>query len=181
MAYGRQAGEKALARSAPREAMRSFEQALSALPHLPKRRDTLEQAVERTRVLEVLVMEARCQLALGEAQLRAGCPQEAHALAQRALTLARAHQEQGHQAYALCLLGDIEALCEPLEGAPAEDHYRQALALAHGHGYVRLREDGPNFRTRLWPAGWLDDRAPARPRSTRPPPPLTGRQIWWED
>jgi tetratricopeptide (TPR) repeat protein len=46
LAYGRQAGEKALARSAPREAARSFEQALSALAHLPERRDTREQAVD---------------------------------------------------------------------------------------------------------------------------------------
>ena len=36
LAYCRQAGEKALARSAYREAVGSFEQALSALPHLPE-------------------------------------------------------------------------------------------------------------------------------------------------
>jgi class 3 adenylate cyclase/tetratricopeptide (TPR) repeat protein len=44
VAYCRQAGEKALARSAYREAVGSFEQALSALPHLPETRDTREQA-----------------------------------------------------------------------------------------------------------------------------------------
>ena len=36
LAYCRQAGEKAMARSAHREAVGSFEQALSALPHLPE-------------------------------------------------------------------------------------------------------------------------------------------------
>src|SRR6266545_3900103 len=44
--YCRQAGEKALERSAYREAVRSFEQALSALQHLPETRDTREQAID---------------------------------------------------------------------------------------------------------------------------------------
>ena len=46
LAYCRQAGEKALARSAYREAVGYFEQALSALPHLPEQRDTREQAID---------------------------------------------------------------------------------------------------------------------------------------
>ena len=46
MAYCRQAGEKAMARSAHREARGYFEQALSALPHLPETRDMREQAVD---------------------------------------------------------------------------------------------------------------------------------------
>ena len=46
LAYCRQAGEKAMARSAYREAVGYFEQALSALPHLPEQRDTLEQAID---------------------------------------------------------------------------------------------------------------------------------------
>ena len=46
LAYCRQAGEKALARSAYREAVGSFEQALSALAHLPETRDTREQAID---------------------------------------------------------------------------------------------------------------------------------------
>jgi tetratricopeptide (TPR) repeat protein len=44
--YCRQAGEKAMARSAYREAVGSFEQALSALSHLPEQRDTIEQAID---------------------------------------------------------------------------------------------------------------------------------------
>ena len=44
--YGRQAGEKAMARSAYREAVGYFEQALSALRHLPEERDTREQAID---------------------------------------------------------------------------------------------------------------------------------------
>jgi class 3 adenylate cyclase/tetratricopeptide (TPR) repeat protein len=46
LVYCRQAGERAMARSAHREAVGSFEQALSALPHLPETRDTCEQAID---------------------------------------------------------------------------------------------------------------------------------------
>jgi predicted ATPase len=46
LAYFRQAGDKALARSAHREAMGYFEQALGALRHLPEQRDIREQAVD---------------------------------------------------------------------------------------------------------------------------------------
>jgi predicted ATPase len=44
--YSRQAGEKAMTQSAYREAVGYFEQALSALPHLPEQRDTHEQAID---------------------------------------------------------------------------------------------------------------------------------------
>jgi class 3 adenylate cyclase len=46
LAYCRQAGEKALARSASREAVGAFEWALRALPHLPETRATREQAID---------------------------------------------------------------------------------------------------------------------------------------
>ena len=46
LAYSRQAGEQALAQSAHREAVGSFEQALSALPHLPEQHDTHEQGID---------------------------------------------------------------------------------------------------------------------------------------
>ena len=46
LAYFRQAGEKAMVRSAYREAAGYFEQALGALAHLPQERDTREQAVD---------------------------------------------------------------------------------------------------------------------------------------
>jgi predicted ATPase len=46
LAYCRQAGEKALARSAHREAVGYLEQALSALPHLLEQHDTREQAID---------------------------------------------------------------------------------------------------------------------------------------
>jgi class 3 adenylate cyclase/tetratricopeptide (TPR) repeat protein len=46
LAYGRQAGAKAMARLAYREAVACFEQALGALRHLPEDRDQLEQAID---------------------------------------------------------------------------------------------------------------------------------------
>jgi tetratricopeptide (TPR) repeat protein len=46
LAYGRQAGEKAMARSAYREAVGYVEQALGALSHLPESHDTREQAID---------------------------------------------------------------------------------------------------------------------------------------
>jgi tetratricopeptide (TPR) repeat protein len=46
LGYCRRAGEKALVRSAHREAVEYFEQALGALPHLPEQRDTREQAID---------------------------------------------------------------------------------------------------------------------------------------
>src|SRR5262249_39558954 len=45
VSYCRQAGAKAMARSAHREATAYLEQALSALEHLPEDRDTLAQAI----------------------------------------------------------------------------------------------------------------------------------------
>ena len=46
LAYGRQAGDKAQARSAYREAVVGFEQALAALEHLPDSRAVTEQAID---------------------------------------------------------------------------------------------------------------------------------------
>jgi tetratricopeptide (TPR) repeat protein len=78
--------------------------------------------------------QALCSLSLGEAQMLAGCLEEVHALAERALALARGHQERGHEAYALRLLGDLAARREPSEHERAEAYYRQALALAEALG-----------------------------------------------
>ena len=69
----------------------------------------------------------------------AGRLEEAHALAEHTLALAHAHQERGHQAYALRLLGDIAAQREPPENEQAEAHYRQALTLAEALGMRPLQ------------------------------------------
>ncbi len=61
--YFRQAGTRAVARSANQEAVMCFEQALAALEHLPESRDTIEQAIDLRldlgRVLAVLTSGSR--------------------------------------------------------------------------------------------------------------------------
>ena len=89
--------------------------------------------------MERVDYQAFCSLSLGEAQLLAGRLEEAQALAERTLALAREHQERGNQAYALRLLGDIAARREPPEGEPAVAHYQQALALADELGMRPLQ------------------------------------------
>jgi class 3 adenylate cyclase/tetratricopeptide (TPR) repeat protein len=71
---------------------------------------------------------------VSEAYLLASRMQEATQLAERALDLARAYKERGHEAWALRLLGEIGAHQAPPEVEPAENHYRQALALAEDLG-----------------------------------------------
>jgi tetratricopeptide (TPR) repeat protein len=120
LTYCRQAGERAMARSAYREAVGYFEQALSALPHVPEQRDTLEQAIDlrlalrsalqpsgdSTRMLEALheadalaeALDDLRRLALVSGFLsfdycRRGLYDQAIAAAQRALVLATASEE----------------------------------------------------------------------------------------
>ena len=83
--------------------------------------------------------QVQCHLALGGGAAAAGRLEEAHALTERALALAREHQERGRQAYALRLLGEIAAQRDPPEAEPAEAHYRQALALAEELGMRPLQ------------------------------------------
>jgi class 3 adenylate cyclase/tetratricopeptide (TPR) repeat protein len=85
------------------------------------------------------VFQALCCLSLGEAQMLAGRLEEARALTERTLALARERQERGHQAYALRLLGDIAARRDPPEAAPAEVSYRQGLSFAEDLGMRPLQ------------------------------------------
>ena len=73
--YCRQAGEKAMAQSAYREAVGSFEQALSALPHLPEQRDTREQAIDLRLALRTALRPS------GDFGRILACLREAEALA----------------------------------------------------------------------------------------------------
>jgi tetratricopeptide (TPR) repeat protein len=95
----------------------------------------MEQAI----ATEMIYAQAFCSLSLGEAQMLAGRLEEAYALAERALALAREHQERGHQAYALRLLGDIAARREPPESDQSGKYYRQALTLAEELGMRPLQ------------------------------------------
>ena len=76
---------------------------------------------------------------LGEGYVLAGRLEEAMQLGQQALEVTRAQKQQGYQAYALRLLGDIAAHRTPPEVEEAERHYRQALALAEALGMRPLQ------------------------------------------
>ena len=102
---------------------------------VPLLTQTMEQSVATGRVL----FETLCRLSLGETHLIAGHLEEAHALAERALALARARQERGHEAYALRLLGEIAAHRPRPDVDQAAAHYRQALALAEALGMRPLQ------------------------------------------
>jgi class 3 adenylate cyclase/tetratricopeptide (TPR) repeat protein len=75
LTYFRQAGGKALARSAHREAVESFEQALSALRHLPETRDAREQAIDLRLALRTALFP------LGDFERSLATLREAEALA----------------------------------------------------------------------------------------------------
>jgi class 3 adenylate cyclase/tetratricopeptide (TPR) repeat protein len=75
LAYSWQAGEKAIAQSAYREAAGYFEQALSALPYLPETRDQREQAVDLRLVLHNALLPS------GDSGRILACLREAEAFA----------------------------------------------------------------------------------------------------
>jgi len=91
--YCRQAGEKAMARSAYREAVGCFEQALSALPHLPESRATHEQAIDLRLALRHALMPSgdlgRILAYVYEAESLAEALDDARRLGQVSLFLSR--------------------------------------------------------------------------------------------
>jgi tetratricopeptide (TPR) repeat protein len=91
----------------------------------------LQAAIEFTGSRKLLLYQAARTVALGEAYLDGGRVTEALDCCQRALDLARRHQEQGHEAYALRLRAEIAAAHpEPAEVESAETYYRQTLVVA---------------------------------------------------
>jgi predicted ATPase len=132
LVYCRQAGEKAMTRSAYREAVGYYEQALSVLPHLPEQRHTHEQAIDLRLALRTALLPSgdwdRSLAALREAESLAtaladsrrlgqvsrllaihfwfrGAYNQALAAAQRVLALARASGEVVLQALTNQTLG----------------------------------------------------------------------------
>jgi predicted ATPase len=157
LSYCRQAGEKAMARSAHREAVGYFEQALGALPHLPETRATREQAIDLRIALRAalypsgdfgrLLAYLREAASLAEAlddPRRLGqvsvflshfsrlmrAHDQAIAAGQRALALASASGDVVLQALAHYYLGT--AYYERGDYRRASDCLRQAVASLHG-------------------------------------------------
>jgi len=90
----------------------------------------LEQAVEQSAMMQQVAHYPLWMAHLSEAYLLSGRLEDAHQRAGQALALSRDYKQRGHEAYALRLLGEVAAHSTPLEIAPAESFYRQALALA---------------------------------------------------
>ncbi len=90
----------------------------------------LQQAVEQTAAMRLMGCHSLRVACLGEAYLLAGRLEEAGQLAEHALELSRKYKEQGHQAWALRLLGELASRRDPPAIQNAETFYRQAMALA---------------------------------------------------
>jgi len=122
--YLRQAGAKALARSANREALTCFEQALTALQRLPETRETLEQAID-------LRFDLRTSLhPLGEFERSLGYLREAEGLArtlddqrrlgQLSVYMCHNLRETGHPTEALAFGQNAQAIAESLRDVPLQ-------------------------------------------------------------
>ena len=98
--------------------------------HVDSALPLLEDGVHLSEVLGINAYLSLWTLHKGEGLLAAGEPARAGEAARHALDLAVAHKERGHQAWAWRLLGEVASR----EGGPglaqAEEHYRQALAIA---------------------------------------------------
>jgi len=136
LTYLRQAGAKAVARSAYREAVACFEQALVALKHLPEQRDTLEQAID-------LRLDLRHALfPLGEFGSMLVHLRDAETLAkalddQRRLGRVTSYMTQNFRAWGIanlqCLMGDHERAVTSgqrtlVMATATEDFARQVMA-----------------------------------------------------
>ena len=96
----------------------------------------LEQGVA-TEAMEN--MRGRAHVWLSEAYLRLGRLDEALAVAERGLEVCRTHAQQGEQAWAWRLLGEIAAHRASPDIVEAAAHYRQARALAEELGMRPLQ------------------------------------------
>jgi class 3 adenylate cyclase/tetratricopeptide (TPR) repeat protein len=90
----------------------------------------LEKAVEQISSIPGRVFDASPLIHQGEAYLVAGRSEDAARSARRALDHALTRGERSNQAYALRLLGGIAAGPSAPAKELAEEHYREALALA---------------------------------------------------
>jgi tetratricopeptide (TPR) repeat protein len=96
----------------------------------------LEQGVS-TEAIEI--MRGPVYVWLSEAYLRLGRLDEALAVAVHGLEVCRTHAQQGEQAWALRLLGELYAHRQPPEAELAKAAYREAQALAEALGMRPLQ------------------------------------------
>ena len=91
----------------------------------------LERVVKQTDAMGVVSDHVLGVIPLGEGYLRAGRIDDALRLARHAAEVCHQHQERGHEAWALRLLGEIHAHLDPPAVELAEEYYRRALSLAN--------------------------------------------------
>jgi class 3 adenylate cyclase/tetratricopeptide (TPR) repeat protein len=91
----------------------------------------LEQVVKQTDAMGIIFDHVLGVIPLGEGYLRAGRIDDALHQARHAIEVCRQHQERGHEAWALRLLGEIHAQLDPPEVELAEAYYHDALGLAN--------------------------------------------------
>src|SRR5262249_54444260 len=115
VAYSQQAGARAMVRSAYREAVTAFEQALQALAHVPEPSDTRGLAIE-------------LRLALGRSLANLGEYGRWRALLGEAEVLARTLNDRVRLGQVLAQMGRLRRITGDYDGAIAAG--RQALALA---------------------------------------------------
>jgi class 3 adenylate cyclase/tetratricopeptide (TPR) repeat protein len=90
----------------------------------------LREAIRRAEALGVMAYLARWMVLLGEGLLARGDASAARAAADRAIELALAHGERGHEAMAWRLIGDIAARGPVEDFGSAREAYEQALSIA---------------------------------------------------
>jgi class 3 adenylate cyclase/tetratricopeptide (TPR) repeat protein len=167
--YLRQAGAKAFARSANREAVASFEQALAALRHLPATRETLEQGVDvRLALRNSLWPLGRFETGFGhlrDAERQAQELGDRRRLGWIAAYLSEHTRQTGHAADAPEFAEDALTIAEALEDLPlrvAANYYLGTAYFVAGD-YRRTDEffprilqllEGDRFRERCGLAGF---------------------------
>ena len=94
----------------------------------------LEWGLEQSQPPGVMGLPPLLPIWRGEGYMLAGRLEAAMQLGQQALEVTRTQKQQGYQAYALRLLGDVAAHYTPPAVEAAERQYREALALAEAIG-----------------------------------------------
>ncbi|MDH3689057.1 MAG: AAA family ATPase [Gammaproteobacteria bacterium] len=94
----------------------------------------LQQAQSAYESMGLGLFRSLVGVQLAEALLLADRVEDARTTAQQALALARKRAEQGHEAYALRLLGEIAAHPDSFDAETAKGLYRESLTLAETFG-----------------------------------------------
>ena len=124
VSYLQQAGAKALARSVHREAVRCFEEALTALIHIPESRETVEQAIDLRfdlrNALVPLVEWGGIEKYLREAEVLARKLNDQRRLASVSGYMSGLHLTHGRATDVRTFVKDVEAIGASLRDIPLQ-------------------------------------------------------------